>query len=184
MAWLRPTGTASVGMVSACVGLGVFALTAADRYGPYWFVRLHILAEALFPAGFVHLALVFPRNRLRRGLPLLLASYLGCLVLAVLYELARYRPVAYSAVHLAASTAQAVGGLTLIWTITYDLLTTHAKLVRRRVLVAALGTLAAFLLPTALMGSVGTEQRPRAGERDRSDRVLIPTQLRLRHCPP
>jgi hypothetical protein len=80
-----------------------------------------------------------------------LASYAGCLALALGYQVALYRPVAYSAVHLAASMAQAIGGLTVLWTITYDLLTTQATLVRRRGLVAALGTLAAFLRPTALM---------------------------------
>jgi len=146
---------AAWGFLSTGVVGGVFVLTAVDLYTPHWFFRLHVIAEALVPASLVHLALVFPSNRLRRGLPLLLGTYSACLVLAGVYELALYSPVAYSAVHLTASTAQALGGLTLIWTIIYDLLTTRSVLVRRRILIAAIGTLAAFAVPTVLMGASG-----------------------------
>jgi len=154
--YLRPDSAGGQGLLSAGVIGGVFVITAVDLYGPHWFFRLHVLAESMVPAGLMHLALVFPTNRLRRGQgSLLMGAYLACAVLAIGYQVALYYPVAYSAAHLVATTAQAVGGLTLIWTITYDLLTTQAEIVRRRVLVAGLGTLAAFLLPTALMGLSG-----------------------------
>lgn len=152
---LRPRSAMSGGFLSTAVIGGVFVITAADLYGPYWFFRLHVLAEAMVPAGLLHLACVFPTNRLRRFGPLVVGSYVACFLMAVPYELALYRPVAYSAMHLLATTVQGLGGLMLIWVITFDLLTTESEFVRRRVLVAGIGTLAAFLVPTALMAASG-----------------------------
>jgi hypothetical protein len=154
--YLRPGSSAGLGLFSAGLVGGVFVITAIDLYGPHWFFRLHVLAECLVPASLIHLALVFPTNRLRNGRrSWLLGVYAVCLLLAAIYETVLHSPSAYTLAHLVASTAQGVGGLSLICVIGYDLFTTGSTMVRRRVLVAALGTLAAFLVPTVLMSASG-----------------------------
>src|SRR5690606_1146681 len=57
--WLEPRAPASRGLAVAVLSTGVFVTTATDLYGPHWFFRLHVVAEAFMGAGFVHLALVF-----------------------------------------------------------------------------------------------------------------------------
>ena len=107
-------------------------------------------------AALIHFALVFPSDRLERGYrPFLLSIYLGCAAMAALYQLVLQMPTAYSAMHLASVAMQAVGGLSVLWVVTYDLLTTTSELVRQRVLVVGLGTFAAFLLPTVVSGVTG-----------------------------
>ncbi len=154
---LRPTASASVGLLSAGLAIGVFALTAVDLYGPHWFFRVHVFAECMASAGLMHLALVFPTDRLRhrrRG-SVLLAVYLPFAVLAVVYESVLYMPSAYSAAHLVASMGHGLAGLSIIAAVVYDLLTTHSVLVRRRIGVVAFGTISAFLLPTLVMAGSG-----------------------------
>ena len=64
---LKPRSPASQALCLTGVVVGIFCVTGTDLYFPHWFFRLHVSAEALFPAGLVHLALVFPVNRLRSG---------------------------------------------------------------------------------------------------------------------
>lgn len=152
--WLKPGSAAGFGLFSQCLITGVFVVTAADLYGPYCFFRLHVVAESLLTAGFIHLALVFPTDRLRgRRMRALLAVYLPFTLLAAAYELNLASPSAYTALHLTASAAHGLGALAIITAVVYDLLTTRSPLVRRRVSVVALGTLAAFALPGVLMAA-------------------------------
>jgi signal transduction histidine kinase len=154
--FLRPDRSASVGLLSASLGIGVFALTAADLYGPHWFFRVHVFAECLASAGLIHLALVFPTNRLHRWRrPALLAVYLPFAVLGVIYEIVLQSPSAYSTVHLLASLGQGIAGLSIIAAVTYDFFTTRSALVRRRIGVVGLGTLTGFWVPTLLMAASG-----------------------------
>jgi len=81
--WLRPGNPASVGLFSAGVTCAVFAITGAALYGPASFFRLHVLAECLVAAAFIHLGLVFPVDRIRtRRVRALLTLYLPVLAFA------------------------------------------------------------------------------------------------------
>ncbi|GIW41497.1 MAG: hypothetical protein KatS3mg076_2074 [Candidatus Binatia bacterium] len=149
--WMKPEHPASLGLFSAGLATGVFILTAVDLYGPHWFFRLHVLAESLLPATFLHLGLVFPKRRVsRRGL---LAIYAPFFLLAALYEAFLADPSAYSLFHLAATAELPLAGLVLMGTVTYDFFTTDSPLLRRRIGLVALGTVAAFLFPSLLIGA-------------------------------
>ena len=153
VAWLK-RGPASRALLVQCLTTGVFVVTAADLYGPHWFFRVHVVAEAMLAAGFIHLALVFPTDRVsrRRGL-VLFAVYLPFGLLATAYQLALTSGSAYTAVHLLASASHGIGALAIIGAVGWDLATTRSPLVRRRVGVVTLGTLMAFALPGALMAA-------------------------------
>ncbi len=154
--FLQSSATLGGGMLSLGLIGGTFVLTAVDLYGPHWFFRLHAACEALAPAALIHFALVFPSNRLQNGYRAFLFSvYLGFAAMAVLYQVVLHMPTGYSAMHLASVAAQGFGGLAVLWVVTYDLLTTTSDLVRQRVLVVALGTFVAFLLPTVVSGATG-----------------------------
>ncbi len=91
----------------------LWGFTAMDLYGPYRFFRLHALCEALLPAAAFHFAWGFPSplgsaTARRRAVA---AGYLAALALAGVYEVVLFRPVAYTAVHLAATSAL---GLSLV----------------------------------------------------------------------
>src|SRR5439155_1612286 len=103
---------------------------------------------------FFHLALVFPTERLPRyRRRVLLGLYGAFALLAAVYEVVLGSPSAYTAVHLLATATHGLGALTIIAVVIYSLVTSPSALVRRRVSVVALGTLAAFLIPAALMAA-------------------------------
>src|SRR5204862_95854 len=99
-------------------------------------------------------ALVFPTERLPRyRRRVLLGLYGAFALLAAVYEVVLGSPSAYTAVHLLATATHGLGALTIIAVVIYSLVTSPSALVRRRVSVVALGTLAAFLLPAALLAA-------------------------------
>jgi signal transduction histidine kinase len=151
---LKPDKPAGVGLLCSGVVTGLFVITAADLYGPHWFFRLHVVAESLLAAGLVHLALVFPTDRIRRHRGMVLAAvYLPFVLLALVYEIVLDSPSAYTRVHLATTATHALGGIVLIGAAFHDVVATNSPLVRRRISVAALGTLCGFLFPALLMGA-------------------------------
>ena len=154
VAYLKPRNAASLGLLAAGLTTGLFVTTAADLYGPYWFVRLHLLGESFLAPAFFHLALVFPTERLPRyRRRVLLGLYGAFALLAAAYEAVLGSPSAYTAVHLLATATHGLGALTIIAVVVYGLVTSPSALVRRRVSVVALGTLAAFLTPAVLMAA-------------------------------
>jgi signal transduction histidine kinase len=156
VAWTRRGNPAATALLCTGASIGLFALTALDLYGPYWFFRLHIIGEILVGPAFLHLALVFPTDRLGKRRHLVIASiYLSVAPLAVLYESVLWSPRLYSLVHLAATALQAVGGIAIIAAVLFDLVTTRSPLVRRRLAIVGLGTAAGFLVPTVLMAGSG-----------------------------
>src|SRR5262249_47928410 len=101
-------------------------------------------------------ALVFPTDRLgTRRRPVLLAVYLAFIVLALFYECVLYWPSAYTAVHLTASSAHGLCGLTILAAVLYDRLTTTSSLVRHPTGIVGAGVVTAFVGPTLLMGASG-----------------------------
>ena len=152
--WLKRT-SASIGLLVQCLVTGVFVVTAADLYGPHWFFRVHVVAESLLAAGFIHLALVFPTDRLgrRRRWRTLAAVYAPFLALATAYQFTLASPAAYTRTHLLASASHGVGALAIIGSVAWDLATTRSPLVRRRIGVVGLGVFGAFALPGGLMAA-------------------------------
>jgi signal transduction histidine kinase len=151
--WLKRSA-ASAALFVQSLTTGLFVVTAADLYGPHWFFRVHVVAEAMLAAGFVHLAMVFPTDRLGpRRRTVLAVVYGPFALLAGAYQLALASPSAYTAVHLAASASHGLGALAIIGIVAWDLSTTASPLVRRRIAVVALGTFGAFALPGALMAA-------------------------------
>lgn len=151
--WLKRSA-ASLALLVQCLVTGVFVVTAADLYGPHWFFRVHVVAESLLAAGFIHLALVFPTDRLglRRGRTLA-AVYAPFLVLAAAYQFSLGSAAAYTRTHLLASASHGVGALAIIAAVAWDLATTRSPLVRRRIGVVGLGVFGAFALPGGLMAA-------------------------------
>ncbi|MEW6268460.1 MAG: ATP-binding protein [Thermodesulfobacteriota bacterium] len=149
---LKPDDRPSRALFAATTTTSVFIVTAADLYGPHWFFRLHVLAESLLAASFLHLALVFPTDRLRgRRKSVLIAVYAPFLALAAWYETVLGSPSAYTAAHLVASAAHGLAGMTLIAVVVHDFLSSPSALVRRRIGVVAVGAFAGLVVPVGLM---------------------------------
>ena len=151
VAALKPRIAPSYALLSVGLATGLFALTAVDLYGPHWFFRLHVLAEACLPASYIHLALVFPTDRIRqRRRAALVPIYATFWAFALVYELVLHRPSAYTRVHLVASALHGAAAMIVIVAIVSDVIRTRSPLLRRRVGVVGLGTLAAFSVPGIL----------------------------------
>jgi signal transduction histidine kinase len=154
--FLKPTAPASRALLSLGLSAGVWALTAADLYSPSWFFRVHIIGEAFFPASFVHLALVFPVDRLRRFRAFFLGMpYLAALSLTAAYEILLYQPAAYSTIQNLCSVYAGVGLLTLLSKVVWDYLGADSHLTQQRTRVILLGFFTGFGFPTILMFLAG-----------------------------
>lgn len=155
--FVSPRTPASQALLSGGLAGGLFAITGADLYSPSWFFRLHVLGEAMFPAGMlIHLALVFPTDRLRRfRRPLLALPYVVAFLLVVAYEWHLYNPSAYSAIHNLCMVHVGLGGLILFGAVVWDYFTTHSHLIRQRVRVLLLGFLGGYTLPGSVMLASG-----------------------------
>jgi signal transduction histidine kinase len=154
VAFVAPRTPASLGLLSSGTAAGLFALTAVDLYGPWWFMRLHVVAETWLAAGFLHLAAVFPTDRFgARRRPILIALYAVFGLVALAYEAALDTPRAYSLMHLLVTAAHGVAALLVIVAVVHDYLRSPSALVRRRISVVALGTAAGMLAPAVTMGA-------------------------------
>lgn len=155
--WQRhPRSSTHVGALALCATAAVFAVTGADLYGSHLFYRLYVASEALLPATVIHLALVFPREKLgaaRRAVIGLV--YLGFGLLAVIYEACQFVPAAFTLVRnlCAASAGIAVCGL--IATLIADYVRVSAPSVRVPLRAAITGTAASLALPALLLAASG-----------------------------
>jgi len=151
--WLAPEAAGGRALLIGGIAGGVFAITAADLYSPANFFRLHILGEAFFPAGLlIHLALVFPVDRLRRWRGWLLAlPYMIAAALGASYEFYLYRPAAYTLIHNLCMIYAGLGGIFLLGAVAWDYCTSPSFRVRQRLRIILLGLLAGFTFPGALM---------------------------------
>jgi signal transduction histidine kinase len=149
----KPAAPASLALLLGGLSGGVFAITGADLYSPHWFFRLHILGEAFFPASLlVHLALVFPVDRIRRRRRLILAlPYAVAGAMGIAYEVFLYRPAAYSLIHNLCMVYAGFGGAALLIAVAWDYWTTTSQLIRQRIRIILLGFLCGFAFPGALM---------------------------------
>jgi hypothetical protein len=100
---------------------GVYALSGAGIYAPGASLRLHALAESLFPAALVHLALVYP-GRLRPAVePWSAVAWAVALAIAVPYQLLLDEPSSYSILHACAETYLGLAGIGLTCRLVHEL---------------------------------------------------------------
>ena len=154
--FLKPHDLAARSFCVASLALGTFSMTVLDLYGPAHFFRLHALSEALFPFAFIHLALVFPVDRVHRfrAWLLFLPLVLG-LMLAGAYEIFLYSPTFYSPIHNLCMVAVGVGAVIFLGKVIADYYTTASHLIRQRVRIIFLGFLGGFVFPAFLMFGSG-----------------------------
>ena len=157
-------------------------MTAADLYGPHWFFRVHVVAESMLAAGFIHLALVFPTDRLggRRGRALArrLRGRSRSWRPSISGRWRRRRPTRRCT--SIASASHGLGALAIIGVVAYDLATTGRRWCAGGSASSRLGTLGAFALPGGAHGGVRGARRARAAERGRIHGVRLPAEPRLR----
>ena len=110
----------------------------------------------MFPACLMHLAVVFPRNRVRRARVLWLAApYFVSAVLAGAYEVLLSHPGAYSVIHNLCMLYAGLACLVLIGSTVWHYATSTLQCVRQQIRVAMLSCLSAYGLPAVLMLASG-----------------------------
>jgi hypothetical protein len=114
------------------------------------------LSEALFPACLLHLALVFPRNRVRQARFLWLAApYFVSAVLAGAYEMLLFHPGAYSVIHNLCMLYAGLACLVLMGSTVWHYATSRLPRVRQQIRVVILSCVSAYGLPAVLMVASG-----------------------------
>jgi signal transduction histidine kinase/CheY-like chemotaxis protein/HPt (histidine-containing phosphotransfer) domain-containing protein len=153
---LKPDAPASLALLAFGLAGGIFAISAADLYRPHWFFRLHVMGEAFFPAGLLHLALVFPVDRSRRCCPkVVVLPYVIALGLALAYEFYLYAPSTYSVVHNLCMIYAGLGGVALLGGAIWAYTVPDSYLTRQKIRVILIGFLSGFALPALLMLTSG-----------------------------
>lgn len=154
--WRKPQAPAAAAFLVTGLAIGFLAVTAPGAVSNGLFVRIELLAQTLAGAGLLHLAMVFPTDRLRslRGAGLF-AIYLPFLALALVDQLVWPEPSAVVFIQTVAVAAIAVGILLFTGSLLAPLLLHRPILVRRRaalVLLSAVGFGALALFWGALVG--------------------------------
>jgi hypothetical protein len=92
---------------------GVYALSATGIYDAGGTLRVHALAEALFPAAIAQLALEFPGRFRLAPRPWVAVAWFLSVAIALPYQMLLHEPGAYSVLHGAAETYLGLAGLGL-----------------------------------------------------------------------
>ena len=145
---LAPGQGASLALLIAGSATGLWCITGADLYGPGWFWPLHVIAESTLGLALVHLAVVFPTNRLGpTGHFTLCALYAVAAILGLSYLLGFDEPSLYTRLHLVATATHGLGTAAIMASVGWGFLRSRSALVRRRTSVVALGSLLGFGVP-------------------------------------
>ncbi len=149
--FLRPDAPAAWAMLSAGVVWGLYLVTAADIFGPGWFRPLCLLLQALGPVTLVHLALTFPVERPAARRPGILPALYGAgVALGVADNLAFRRWFdGVLLIDRLNSVALIAGGVLLMASLVESLVRPPSAATRQRTKIAALGGVAAFVIPVA-----------------------------------
>jgi signal transduction histidine kinase len=148
--WSHRRGPTTIALTSASAIAAVFFTTSVDLFEPSWF-RLHLISEALAAAALLHLALVFPVNRIGRNPRWTLSIlYLPALLFGLVYQETSSNPAVYEQLHPAALIALAISATAVMGTILLGLLRAQSILVHRQSALAGLGILAATAIATVL----------------------------------
>ena len=157
--WLKPRQSASRALLAVGLSAGVLSLTATSLYGLDTWIRVHVVAAALLPATLIHLAMVFPSNRIERHRKAALAAVYAPFIAAGVVGAALYTAAAYPLIHVAANVALDVSTVLVGVMCAYDLYSSTSPLTRRRAGVVALGVLFPSLL-IAASAQLGGEVPP------------------------
>ena len=152
--FLQPTLPASRALFVQCFTLSLYILTVVGLYSSYWFLRLHVLCEALFPASFIHLALVFPVNHLRRHRAIWITVPYGLtLCVGLAYEITLFQPAWYTWFHTSYESSISFGMFILLSGVAWDYWRSDSLLIRQRIGVILLGVFGGFVVPALLFFS-------------------------------
>jgi hypothetical protein len=148
-AWCLPG--LPVGRALFAVGTvgGIYALSAVGIYGPTFHLRLHALAEAVFPAALAYLAFVFPHDRPAITKPGLAVACSLSAALSIPYQLLVTQPGAYSTMHAACETYLGIVGLLLTGNLIIRCTTAAPATVLLRM--ATVGALLGLGVPTVVI---------------------------------
>jgi len=155
----RESAAASAFLIAGA-GLGFLAITSVAAVSMGSLARVQILAQTLAAAGILHLAAVFPRNRLGSNkVGGLFAIYTPFTALAFMYQLTWPDPYGGAMLH-AAATFAGVGAAILITASLLLRLSRHNPIiVRRRAAIALTGIGAASKVALAWTTAAGADWR-------------------------
>jgi signal transduction histidine kinase len=146
---LRPRAPVARALLAVGLTTGLFLLTAMDLYGPGTFFRLHVVAEALFPAAILQFIFLFPQpHRYARWRFL---AYAVAVALAVVYEVFLYTPPVYSSVLAIDMVYLGVACLFATGRLASEYWLGQSQLARQRVRMVTVGTLFGFSFPAMLL---------------------------------
>jgi class 3 adenylate cyclase len=146
---LKPDTKVSWAFLAACMFLSLFAITSFDIQSTHaGFIRIYLLVNALWPAAFVHLALVFPARRefIERRPYLQVTPYVVAGLLAIGLEALYPRPAFLVVYRLVRLYGIASAVLMLVSTLEAYFRGTSI-LARQRAKVVLFGAALAFPLP-------------------------------------
>ena len=156
VAYVQPTSAPARGLLAIGLCASVFGTTALDLYGPYSFVRVHLIGEAMFGATVIHLALVFPvewLGAMRRRV--LWGVYGGFALIALISEMVFSVPAAYSNLHSIVTVLHGAAFFALIALSVVGYFRDPSPLVRRRIGVVAISSVAGFMVPAIVFSVSG-----------------------------
>jgi len=163
--YLRRSNPMATATAVALWIIGMWAITATDLYGPYYFYQLHAVLECFIFASTLHLALVFPHpKRIAQRFPRLIGIAYGAAGLFAVVTLAGLSdPSAYVTTHRLAMSAFGAALVVMIGSQLWTYLRPPSFEARQRVKVLAIGTVgalgpqAALALVAALTGGHAPE---------------------------
>jgi class 3 adenylate cyclase len=151
---LKPDAEASVAFLVGCAMLSLYTIVSFDVFATHrGFMRFYIVADAVIPAAFLHLAMVFPERRpwLDRASWLRVLPYVVAAVIVIPYQWYYPQPAFVPFAH--ATRAFAVVAAIAIIVSTLHTCFTGAGLGRQRAKVVLLGAALAFPLPALARAS-------------------------------
>jgi len=146
---LKPDTKVSWAFFVACVSLSLFAITSFDIQSTHaGFIRIYLLVNTLWPAAFVHLALVFPVRRefIERRPVLQVAPYVVAIALTVGLELLYPEP-RFLAIYQVVRLYGLVSALVVLASTLEAYFRGASVLARQRAKVVLFGAALAFPLP-------------------------------------
>ncbi|HXJ37478.1 MAG TPA: ATP-binding protein [Candidatus Eisenbacteria bacterium] len=146
VAWvLRPSSRLSRAFLAFGAAYSAFFLTAMDIYGPWTFMRIHTVIEAVTPAAALQLFMLFPQDHPWARWRFL--GYVGSLFLAVAYQLFFHQPTAFSTVLVLNMLFLGSAGLFFGWRLISEYRGASSQLARQRVRILTVGTLLGLAIP-------------------------------------
>lgn len=149
--WLKPESPQSRAMLAFGTVWGLTLVLAVDVFGGGRFESLYFVLQGVAPATILHLALVFPENRLRSARVLLPAYAAGLAAGGVEAWAFRHSWTALLALDNATYLALAAATIFALASIARAVFRAATPLARRRARVVLAGAVVAFLIPVVAL---------------------------------